>query len=551
MSNEQSNSKYIQEPVRLSESKLWDIQKQYFDTMGINAWEEDVPFYITNNTFIGYQYAYLIHQFMRDWQIQKGPNQTVYIMELGCGTGKFSFYFLRALTQLLIDQPLDVSFCYIISDVTDKNTKFCEENLSFKTYIEQGIVDFSVFDAGSDTDFHLKLANKPFSECQGSPLIVISNYIFDCLPHDLLHIQDGKIHELKYGLKSRYKNFDMETVKYLNELQFNTEMEAIDIASYYEDDPLLVDILNQYLERLGDDESIMPVPLAAFAFLRNMKTLTNDNMFLIIGDKGVSSLENISQLGTAYRMTFEGCHTLLGNLFIIGDYVKALGGDCVLSQKSTVFQVGLYSLGNSFHNLPNTKFVYSQQVDCIGPQEFASFYNLVIQNAYRFSASSINTFLKFSRWDPDAYAIIHDRLVEIAPTLAPHEVIEFRTDLKKIEDNIYRLGLGFDAANLLGLFYRSQNNPDKAIELFQLAMEIYDNYGPPHNNIAMIYEEQKDKENAILHYGKAYEYDKKNLFAKRQMDLLQGRKYAIFVQPFLRMLGVIAVIGAFVYVMAN
>ena len=61
MSNEQSNSKYIQEPVRLSESKLWDIQKQYFDTMGINAWEEDVPFYFTNNTFIGYQYAYLIH----------------------------------------------------------------------------------------------------------------------------------------------------------------------------------------------------------------------------------------------------------------------------------------------------------------------------------------------------------------------------------------------------------------------------------------------------------------------------------------------------------
>tara|TARA_R110002110_G_scaffold124505_2_gene301899 strand:- start:51183 stop:52841 length:1659 start_codon:yes stop_codon:yes gene_type:complete len=552
MSEQSSNShdKHIQESVRLSESKLWDIQKNYFETMGINAWEEDVPFYITNNTFIAYQYASLMHQFMLDWQNQKDPDQMIYIMELGCGTGKFSYYFLKALTQLLIEQPLTVSFCYVISDVTAKNTEFCENNLSFKPYIELGQVDFAVFDASCDTDFYLKLADKPFSECRKSPLVVISNYIFDCLPHDLLHIQEGKIHSLQYGLKSRYKNFDQQNVKYLNELKFDITMEPIELEAFY-DDPKLIGILNGYLERMDGKPSMMPVPLAALKFLKNMQVLTKDNMFLIIGDKGVSSLENISRLPNNYRMTFEGCHTLLANLFIIGDYIKALGGDCVLSQKSTVFQVGLYSLGTAFENLPNTQFSYTQNIDCLGPQEFASFYSMAIQNAYRFSANSINTFMKFSRWDPDAYALIHDRLVEIAPALMPHEVIELKSDLKKIEDNIYRLGLGFDVANLLGLFYQSQGNIEKAKALFQTAMDIYDDYGPPHNNIAMIYEEQKDKEKAIYHYGKAYEYDKKNLFAKQRMEILQGKKYAILGRPFLRTLGVIALIGALVYVMVK
>ena len=34
------DSKLIENPIRFSQSKLWDLQKNYFNTMGIQAWEK-------------------------------------------------------------------------------------------------------------------------------------------------------------------------------------------------------------------------------------------------------------------------------------------------------------------------------------------------------------------------------------------------------------------------------------------------------------------------------------------------------------------------------
>lgn len=62
----------IEQHKRFSECALWRMQREYFDQEGINAWVNQVPFYITSNPFIANCYAQIVVSFIRDWT-QKYP----------------------------------------------------------------------------------------------------------------------------------------------------------------------------------------------------------------------------------------------------------------------------------------------------------------------------------------------------------------------------------------------------------------------------------------------------------------------------------------------
>src|SRR5277367_4685650 len=93
----------IEQHKRFSQSALWRMQREYFDKEGINAWVNQVPFYITSNPYIADCYAQITLSFMKDW-IKLNPdakNHTFYIMELGTGSGRFSYYFVKSLLETM------------------------------------------------------------------------------------------------------------------------------------------------------------------------------------------------------------------------------------------------------------------------------------------------------------------------------------------------------------------------------------------------------------------------------------------------------------------
>src|SRR5438552_1768823 len=99
----------IEQHKRFSQSALWRMQREYFDKEGINAWANQVPFYITSNPFIATCYAKLVLAFIRDWT-KKHPdakNHPFYLMELGTGSGRFSYYVVKTLQALLQDLKMD------------------------------------------------------------------------------------------------------------------------------------------------------------------------------------------------------------------------------------------------------------------------------------------------------------------------------------------------------------------------------------------------------------------------------------------------------------
>lgn len=545
-----NDNKIIEETTRLSESKLWSLQRNYFKTMGINAWKEDVPYYVTNNAFIGHQYATLLSQLFRDLIEKETAKKKFYILELGCGTGKFGYYFIKNFLPLLETLKNSVSFCYVMSDVSEKNVDFCQNNSSLKPFVEAGVLDFAIFDAELDNDVSMLLSGKKYSEIEGAQLIIISNYIFDCLKHDFLTFKEDDYYGLSVELKSRYKTFNQVEVEHLDDLRFNFSDALVNVDEYYED-PKLIKCLNNYRSAFKGKTALVPVPLAAINFVNNMVSLTSGNVFFLMGDKGVAVLENFTKLSEQYRMTYEGCYTFLLNFHLLGEYIKQLNGDALITEKSNDFQVCLYAVGDVFKTLSHTRQAFYETVEGMGPHEFMAIYDATLQNGYRYSPKMISGFLRLSRWDPDAYAIIHDRLYEITNTLTITDGLNIHSDIKKIEDNIYDLGIDFDVSNLLGLLYERGGNEEKALEFYKRSIEIFKSNEAGTYNLARIFENRKDKEKALLYYQKALEINPKNSYIKRKVDALNGKVVPTLIQPIIRLSIVISVIVAIVYVLSK
>lgn len=541
-----NDPKLIEGSTRLLDSKLWELQRRYFTTMGIKAWEDDVPFYVSNNAFIGHQYAELIYECIKDLKNNNKLGKTVTILELGCGTGKFGYYFIKSILSMLNHGLSDVSIRYVMSDVSDKNVDFCHNNPSLKPFIDDGKIDFAIFNAETDKDFKLQIENKNYSECQQGPLIIIANYIFDCLRHDYLKWDDEKYLGLKVALKSRFKDFDQKEVRYLKDLRIYSDFEPIDIEDAYTDQNL-IQILNKNKSDLMDKKAIMPIPLATFEFFHNIKALTNDNAILLLGDKGVSLLETFSQLNDRYQMTFEGCYTFLLNYYLLAQYIKQMGGDSLLTEKNNEFQVCLYSFGHPFNEMPNTHHIFNEQLDALGPQEYVSLVDQAYQNSYRYSAKAIISFLRLSHWDPDMFAVVFDKLLDTIKSFSEYDLVNIELDIKKIENNIYHLDIGHNVNNLLGMLYQELEQEDKAIYFYERALTIFENQEAPFHNLGLVYEVKKDKAKAIEYYEKAFKVNKHNKFAKRKIDLLKGNVKTTILGPLFRASIVIAGIGAMLY----
>ncbi|MCB8961154.1 MAG: hypothetical protein H6651_12635 [Ardenticatenales bacterium] len=77
---------------RLSQSLIWQIQRDYFLKTGMAAWQADVvPHEISCNPYIARSYGRLILAYLRDW-LAAGLDVTepIYVVELGAGSGQLT-----------------------------------------------------------------------------------------------------------------------------------------------------------------------------------------------------------------------------------------------------------------------------------------------------------------------------------------------------------------------------------------------------------------------------------------------------------------------------
>src|SRR6266849_367610 len=95
----------LEADVPLSQSMLWRLQRTFYSDQGVAAWKSgNVPQAITTTPVIARAYARIVLGFWRDMASSLDPSQLVYIVELGAGSGRFAYRFLKAFAELLRDR---------------------------------------------------------------------------------------------------------------------------------------------------------------------------------------------------------------------------------------------------------------------------------------------------------------------------------------------------------------------------------------------------------------------------------------------------------------
>src|SRR5687767_13921919 len=144
----------LEEKLRLSQSLLWQAQRHFFERQGIEAWRHRiVPHYITNNPYLANTYARLVFAFLPDCQaVTATPgeggfppldlSQPLYIIELGSGSGRLAFHFLKNFLPLFNHSALkEIPIKFVLTDFAEQTLAFWQSHRSLQPFLASGHLD--------------------------------------------------------------------------------------------------------------------------------------------------------------------------------------------------------------------------------------------------------------------------------------------------------------------------------------------------------------------------------------------------------------------------
>lgn len=353
----------------------------FYDRKGPESWSQGiVPHFITCNTFIGRNYAKVLQGFIADCYRQNptnkmklNENEPLYIIELGCGSGKFSYIMLKALKEMQSNCLFPYSkIVYVMTDFTEQNFNFWSNHPSLKPFFESGNLDAAIFDAVSDNEikcwksgkilnFNVNSSNDGVSV--SNPMVVIANYLFDTLCHDIFQVEGGRLKEglISVGSKQdeaqdplnpdiinrldnlyEYKDI-VDPLKYYREVDgfdnlynsshtngstgeasVSSESDSVTAVKY---DDTLNSILAWYQEHYKNEPEGASVlfPVGALKCLKKLSKISNNRLIVISGDKGNNNTEQFVGLSDPH-IAVHGSFSLMVNYHAIGLWFTNQGG---------------------------------------------------------------------------------------------------------------------------------------------------------------------------------------------------------------------------------
>ncbi|MCZ8522682.1 MULTISPECIES: SAM-dependent methyltransferase [Paenibacillus] len=376
---------------RFSESPLWELQRAYYEEQGIEAWQkEEVPYYITNNPMIATAYAEVLFGFLQDRAAAGRSAEPVTFLELGAGPGRLACHILRELCALIdyAGMPLP-PFRYVLSDLAAKNLAYWKEHPALRTYTEQGLLDFAVFDAVHDEVLHLAVSGdrvRPGNLKQ--PLLLIANYFFDSIPQDLLYVDDGKVYECRVSLGLPEEAAGGSASEQLRQLA--PEYSYHGTEEYERESYPYRHVIEHYKESLADTHILFPA--LGLRCLERLGRLSQEGFVLLTADKGDHRLANW-EFAEAPQPVVHGSFSLTANYHAIGQVYEGRGAQVLFTDS----HYNNLNIGCILH-LPDpaahvqTRLAYRRFVDRYGPDDY---FTLKEGMDARREAMGLDEFLSF------------------------------------------------------------------------------------------------------------------------------------------------------------
>lgn len=393
---ERGQQAVLETDVPLSQSLIWRVQRDFYIQRGLKAWTEDrVPEYLTNNPFIAEIYAKIIFNFLQDCTDAADENSRpvssdnpLRILELGAGHGKFSYLFLKEITQLLRDNAIPSDAVrYYMTDCSPDLIQTWRANRYLARFVERGILSFEFFQAGDEV-----AQFQP--QAIGGPLVVIANYVFDSLPQDAFLVKDGKLSEFVVTT-SRGDNAS----EALSTLQ--RSYRTIEVSANRYPDQSWNEILNHYRSRLSDATVFFPVQ--ALKTAQQLASVSDGRMLLLAADKGFAYEEDLlySQGPPAIEFHGASCFSQMVNFDAIGKYFHSLGGQALLPDKHIPsVSICAFLRGETGDDFPKARAAYRESQEAFGPDDLFTLFAWLNAHMEEMTVPQILAALRLTRWDP-------------------------------------------------------------------------------------------------------------------------------------------------------
>ncbi|MBH5317571.1 SAM-dependent methyltransferase [Paenibacillus sp. GSMTC-2017] len=443
--SEQSKQRF-----RFSEAPIWDLQRAYYEEQGMNAWNNDgVPQYITSNPMIATAYAEMIFGFLQDRSGSGQNTEPVTIVELGAGAGRLAFHILNKLCELIDYAGIPFPpFRYVMTDLAESNIVAWKNHLSLQPFIEQGILDFAIFDAVNDSELKLVVSNETIQQGDlKQPLLIVANYFFDSIPQDLIYVGDGNIFECDVVIDYANNQSLLNPAEALKQLSLTYEYRR---APEYEDDTYpYSELITLYVQELEDSHILFPS--VGLTCLERLNKLSHEGFVLITADKGDHRLDNW-KFAEPPEIIHHGSISLTANYHAIEFVIKQKGGEALFTQHHYKnLNVGCMFMSESSSSYINTKLAYKRFIDRFGPDDFFSLKEWVDQHSETMEPRQLLAFWRLGGYDSEFFIHNITSISSHALDVSDEEKLDIQLGIHKMWNSYYQIEQQHTLAQQVGL----------------------------------------------------------------------------------------------------
>lgn len=453
--------------VPLSRSPIWDLVRSYYGTLGVEAWEPGrVPNYVTTNPFIGRAYANVIRGFLDDFGqsgTTRARGEPHYIMELGAGTGRFAYGFLRhffSAEELAIAKKRNV--IYVMTEVSEAAIAFWRRHPQLKPFIDQGVLDFAYLDVLKDDPIRLLISGQEITPGSlSNPLSVIANYVLDSLPHDFYCVKDKTLFERRVCHRIETDSDEIKDI--IRHTEFSYQEEPASIKIYENEDWNRT--LGKYRRMQG--ELNFSLPIGGFRMIDRLAALTTGTTFMLTGDFGITALSDLSGLPPR-KVARNGVFSMHVNYHALREYVGIRKGKFFTPghSKSSLEMAGVL-MNPGRRKARHLTHQFNAHIRDAGPDEFFMLKKIAEKNFADHSLPQILALMRISCGDIKIFRGCVDALRETLPTASAHQKKSVVDALKRVDEAHFRCDSSSDPAIAIIHLLMEAGAQDEAMEILE------------------------------------------------------------------------------------
>ena len=503
----------IEDDQRFSESMIWKLQWKFFNKQGIKSWSKAiVPHYITSNPYIAQAYAKVVFAWLRDVADTLDKSQPVYIVELGAGSGRLGYHFLKLFFDML-DQSIfrDIPVTYVLTDYSWSIRQFWKQQVQLQSWVEAGRLDFAKFDAEKDDTLALEnLGETLTADTVKNPLVIIANYFFDGLTQDVFKIENGTLQESRVTLTVPFAHPNLNDRRLVEQVELSYHQHPM--PSNYYDDADYNALLEMYQLSLNDTNLLFPI--GSLACLKRLHHLSNGRLLLLSGDKGYHHESELVHRDEP-KITAHGSFSMQVNFHAMGKYMELCGGQFLTTPHyHNYIDICLGLFGSHPDDYPETRQAYRQEIIWNNPDDFQTLKSAIDQQDEAFDVVQFLAFIRLCGWESKVFLEYFPILSQNFDNFTPNIRKSLYQVVMKSWEMYFHIGEDEDTPFAMGRLLYGLEYYTEAIDFFHHSLRLYGMDATVLCNLALSH-------NALNQWNTALE------FADRCLELKADFKPAI------------------------